>query len=331
MERAMDSLDRFLHQVPDEAWLLAAVTLIAGIYLIHRHLRGRRERLYQQRKQAEEQRMREEERQRLEENQHLRHQRLAWIRQVDPDRLNQEVTSRYEAFTDGDQRYGQLAALLAEQNLVAANEETLTRFFCLINHGSEQYGTFNPSRSSPVMTDQIVALPAVDLLTMDRLWRHHSGDRFGFSIQHRQYVEAGRDWSAFCERVGWDSHQPLSGADAPIGHHPSALYFFEPGYLLQKAQRDTATKTVRSPSNPVEAKIVQLREELEASRDRDEDRHAYGRELAALEQERQSWKRDPQRGDFYRRMTETRVVEPEVHDPHRGYLVLFDILEKASS
>ncbi len=51
------------------------------------------------------------------------------------------------------------------------------------------------------------AFPCNDLLTIDKLWRYYSGDRFGLSIQSNIWVSIGgkneKDARRFAQQVGW--------------------------------------------------------------------------------------------------------------------------------
>jgi hypothetical protein len=53
--------------------------------------------------------------------------------------------------------------------------------------------------------------PCDHLFAIDRLWRKHSNEKFGFSIQHRIWLECGSpmeygdQWKNFGDRVGWRS------------------------------------------------------------------------------------------------------------------------------
>jgi GUN4-like len=53
--------------------------------------------------------------------------------------------------------------------------------------------------------------PCDNLWAIDRLWLEHSNEKFGFSIQHRIWLECGApmdygdQWKSFGDRVGWRS------------------------------------------------------------------------------------------------------------------------------
>jgi hypothetical protein len=70
--------------------------------------------------------------------------------------------------------------------------------------------------------------PCEDLQMVDQLWREHSNDRFGFSIQKRLFEEEGGDPEAFFRRLGWYrngiwiaySDVVWLEGKAPLGHLP---------------------------------------------------------------------------------------------------------------
>ena len=65
------------------------------------------------------------------------------------------------------------------------------------------------SRWSEVRGDDLLNFPCKDLKTIDRLWVHHSGGKWGLSVQTRIWEECGKpmdynaDWEKFGDRVGW--------------------------------------------------------------------------------------------------------------------------------
>lgn len=77
--------------------------------------------------------------------------------------------------------------------------------------------------------------PAIDtfdceaLQTINQLWVHYSGGRFGFSIQVKILQAVGGDWDQFGDRIGWRVNGVWQPGDdrqyhlqAPAGHLPSA-------------------------------------------------------------------------------------------------------------
>jgi hypothetical protein len=99
--------------------------------------------------------------------------------------------------------FARLRDLLVEGDFKAADEETATTLFGIINKTAD---TITP--------DDIEAFPAAPIRIVDRLWRKYSNDRFGPSVQLKVYRELGGDLNsliaqdeelflAFCDRVGW--------------------------------------------------------------------------------------------------------------------------------
>jgi GUN4-like len=84
------------------------------------------------------------------------------------------------------------------------------------------------STFSGLSLEDIQNFPCEDLQIVDRLWREHSNDRYGFSIQKQLFEEEGEDSDAFFRRIGWfrngiwiayaDVKWPID--KAPIGHLP---------------------------------------------------------------------------------------------------------------
>ena len=68
--------------------------------------------------------------------------------------------------------------------------------------------------------------PCNDLLTVDKLWRYYSGDRFGLSVQSNIWVSIGgkneKNVSRFERRVGWgQAVEPVSNRlQVPSGYFP---------------------------------------------------------------------------------------------------------------
>lgn len=83
---------------------------------------------------------------------------------------------------------------------------------------------------------EFLQFPDRELSILDLLWRHHSGDRFGFSIQNQIWRQIGGwhreanydTWLQFGRQVGWLRGCWLSPAEltfdlnAPAGHLPAA-------------------------------------------------------------------------------------------------------------
>jgi dsRNA-specific ribonuclease len=113
--------------------------------------------------------------------------------------------------------YSQLDALLSTGRWQAADLETKEVMLRVIG------------RVDFLPRELIEEFPCEDLSIIDRLWRHYSRDRFGFSIQVEILNEVGGNWNNFGDRVGWRIDgiwQPKDDRcydlQAPAGHLPSA-------------------------------------------------------------------------------------------------------------
>jgi GUN4-like/Ribonuclease-III-like len=125
------------------------------------------------------------------------------------------VTKPLISATDTD--YSQLDALLSTGKWQAADLETREVMLRVIG------------RVDFLPRELIEEFPCEDLSIIDRLWRHYSRDRFGFSIQVEILNEVGGNWDNFGDRVGWRIDgiwQPKDDRrydlQAPAVHLPSA-------------------------------------------------------------------------------------------------------------
>ncbi|TVR06020.1 MAG: serine/threonine protein kinase [Phormidium sp. GEM2.Bin31] len=114
--------------------------------------------------------------------------------------------------------YSELWTLLRRQRWEAADFLT-HKLLCRAAHGTP---------SGHLAPRDIEALPCTDLQTLDYLWRFHSGDRFGFTVQQQIYQQTGRDYPLFCATIGWKLSAARSPSldftyslKAPVGHLPS--------------------------------------------------------------------------------------------------------------
>ncbi|KAJ6821246.1 tetrapyrrole-binding protein, chloroplastic [Iris pallida] len=106
--------------------------------------------------------------------------------------LNSTSTSTDAAATSLDA----LSRHLASGDLRQADEETRRLLVALAGEGAVRRGY--------VFFSEVQFVPAEELRAIDRLWRSHSGGRFGYSVQKRIWERrAGRDFTQFFIRVGW--------------------------------------------------------------------------------------------------------------------------------
>lgn len=77
---------------------------------------------------------------------------------------------------------------------------------------------------------QVKFIPVKDMLTLDRLWRAYSRDRYGYSVQRALWIASKRQWGPFFKRINWTTGENnayrkwptefLYKADAEKGHLP---------------------------------------------------------------------------------------------------------------
>jgi serine/threonine protein kinase len=99
--------------------------------------------------------------------------------------------------------YRRLQQLLAAGNWKEADLETAHRMLEAVGREEDDW----------IVAEELKTFPCKDLRTIDRLWVHYSGGKFGFSVQKQIYVECGgkldgnypgdKIWDRFCDRVGW--------------------------------------------------------------------------------------------------------------------------------
>ncbi len=91
----------------------------------------------------------------------------------------------------------------------------------------------------PIVGDELLHFPHLDLQTLDRLWIHYSRNRYGFSLQQRLYLEVGGNpsgkyddlaWKRLGDRIGWRvqdqwlTYNELQfNGQSPPGHLPGTM------------------------------------------------------------------------------------------------------------
>jgi GUN4-like len=110
--------------------------------------------------------------------------------------------------------YEPLQQLLRAGNWEEANKMTST--LMLQAGGQLERGYLIPS--------DIQKFPCADLLTVDKLWRYYSRDRFGFSVQAGIWIrmrgQDTEDVQRFAGRVGWHRGIVNASLNAQRGHLP---------------------------------------------------------------------------------------------------------------
>ena len=132
--------------------------------------------------------------------------------------------------------YLPLQRLLVRKQFQEANSLTYQKLCELCNLCLTQ-------RSWLYFTD-IAILPASDLQTIDKLWRTHSLDKFGFSVQRQIWLLHNKDWNSLVRIIGWKINNVLCrypnefqwNIKGPIGHLPllNQLYGIQPMLTLFK-------------------------------------------------------------------------------------------------
>ncbi len=116
--------------------------------------------------------------------------------------------------------YQPLQKLLAQQDFQAADVMTLQKM-------CELAGAAAVDRKWIYFTE-VVNLPVVDLLTLDRLWLMASEGKFGFSVQRRLWLSLGKDFTKLWGKIDWKSDNTWTrypteftwDLSAPQGHLP---------------------------------------------------------------------------------------------------------------
>ncbi|RRT46146.1 hypothetical protein B296_00036114 [Ensete ventricosum] len=88
-----------------------------------------------------------------------------------------------------------LANYLSTRDFRQADEETRRLLIALGGEAAQKRGY--------VFFSEVQFIEAADLQAIDRLWRQHSGGRFGYAVQRRLWEKSGRDFTRFFIRVGW--------------------------------------------------------------------------------------------------------------------------------
>ena len=116
--------------------------------------------------------------------------------------------------------YQSLQQLLAQQDFQGADVVTLQKM-------CELAGTAAVERKWIYFTE-VVNLPVTDLTTLNRLWLMSSAGKFGFSVQRRIWLSAGKDYTKLWHKIGWKSGNSWTrypkeftwDISAPEGHLP---------------------------------------------------------------------------------------------------------------
>ncbi|KAA8527290.1 hypothetical protein F0562_034613 [Nyssa sinensis] len=84
---------------------------------------------------------------------------------------------------------------LSAKNFRQADEETRRLLIFLAGEAAQKRGY--------VFFSEVQFIPETDLKTIDDLWREHSNNKFGYSVQKKIWNRAKKDFSKFFLKVGW--------------------------------------------------------------------------------------------------------------------------------
>ncbi|MDJ1181894.1 GUN4 domain-containing protein [Roseofilum casamattae] len=131
-----------------------------------------------------------------------------------PEKMSDIETLLY---SESGMNYERLRDRLADGDWQKANEETVN----VLLQGTR--------READGWLDglNLEELDCAEFVTIDRLWMHYSGGRFGLTLQRGIYEDAGEDYQQFCDRIGWRNgdrwlaQEELDYTEnAPSGHLP---------------------------------------------------------------------------------------------------------------
>lgn len=92
--------------------------------------------------------------------------------------------------------YTPLRDMLAENRVREAEDETRAKLIEMAGDGAK--------KRKWVYFTEVRSIPKADMRTVDRLWRHFSNGRFGYSVQRYLFVDkCKRQWTNFFRMIDW--------------------------------------------------------------------------------------------------------------------------------
>lgn len=91
--------------------------------------------------------------------------------------------------------YDVLQQHLSSKDYRQADEETRRLLIVLAGEAAVTRGY--------VFFSEVQFIPEADLKAIDELWRQHSNNRFGYSVQRRIWEKVNKDFTRFFLKVGW--------------------------------------------------------------------------------------------------------------------------------
>ncbi|KOM50807.1 hypothetical protein LR48_Vigan08g163400 [Vigna angularis] len=109
--------------------------------------------------------------------------------------LSQTTPSSSSSTSQTSPSFDLLRHHLSSQNFQLADEETRRLLIVLAGEAALKRGY--------VFFSEVQFISGSDLLTIDTLWREHSGNKFGYSVQKKILEKANGDFTKFFIKVGW--------------------------------------------------------------------------------------------------------------------------------
>jgi len=106
-----------------------------------------------------------------------------------------QTTSSTPSSTSQNSSFELLQKHLSDKNFRQADEETRRLLIVLAGEAAQKRGY--------VFFSEVQFISETDLKTIDQLWREHSNNKFGYSIQKRLFGKAKKDFTKFFIKVGW--------------------------------------------------------------------------------------------------------------------------------
>ncbi|KAI3697912.1 hypothetical protein L6452_31015 [Arctium lappa] len=88
-----------------------------------------------------------------------------------------------------------LRSLLSANDFREADNETRRLLIALAGEAAQKRGY--------VFFSEVQFIPESDLQTIDELWRTHSNNKFGYSVQKRLWEKSNKDFTTFFIKLGW--------------------------------------------------------------------------------------------------------------------------------
>ncbi|XP_062107807.1 tetrapyrrole-binding protein, chloroplastic [Humulus lupulus] len=105
------------------------------------------------------------------------------------------TTTATTTSTSSSSSFDDLRRHLAAADFRQADEETRRLLIVLAGEAAQKRGY--------VFFSEVQFISKSDMKTIDELWRSHSNERFGYSVQRKVFKKMNRDFTRFFIKVGW--------------------------------------------------------------------------------------------------------------------------------